>query len=118
LSNDVGASLFFVGTKHFGFNHNWIARTEPDERTLLRNPVLQETIDSDIEASKAIPEINYISLMQSLTNSEGVVVTDESGRLISPDRTHLTKYGAIFVGREIILESRLGRILSPLALNE
>lgn len=118
LSNEVGASLFFVGTKHFGFNHNWIARTGPDERTLLRNPVLQATMASDIKASNAIPQINYISLMQPLTNSEGVIVTDEFGRLISPDREHLTKYGAIFIGREIVLESRLGRVLDTFVLNE
>ncbi|MDC1246918.1 acyltransferase [Amylibacter sp.] len=118
LSSEVGASLFLVGTKQFGFNHNWIARTEPDERKLLRNPVLQETMDSDIEASNAIPSTNYISLMQTLNNNEGVIVTDEFGRLISPDRAHLTRYGAIFIGREIILESQLGKILQPLILDE
>jgi len=118
LSSKVGASLFFVGTKQFGVNLNWIARTEPDERKLLRNPVLQETMDSDIEASNAIPSTNYISLMQTLNNNEGVIVTDEFGRLISPDRTHLTRYGAIYIGREIILESQLGKILQPLILDE
>ena len=118
LSSEVGASLFLVGTKQFGFNHNWIARTEPDERKLLRNPVLQKTMDSDIEASNAIPSTNYISLMQTLNNNEGVIVTDEFGRLISPDRDHLTRYGAIFIGREIVLESQLGKILQPLILDE
>jgi hypothetical protein len=40
FASEVGASLFFVGTKQFGFNNNWIARTELNERKLLRNPAL------------------------------------------------------------------------------
>ena len=50
---------------------------------------------------------NYISIMGPLTNEEGVLVTDEFERLISSDRAHLTKYGAILFGRDIILKSPL-----------
>jgi hypothetical protein len=67
---------------------------------------------------EVIPSTNYISLMQPLTNNNGVIVTDELGRLISPDRAHLTRYGAIYIGREIVMMSRLGMNLQPLALNE
>ena len=118
LSEEVDASLFFVGTKHFGFNHNWIARVDRNERRLLRNPVLEETMEADMNASKVIPSENYISLMRALTNSDGVIVTDEFGRLFSPDRAHLTRYGAIYIGREIVMMSRLGMTLRHLALNE
>ena len=83
LSNEVGASLFFIGTKQFGFNHNWIARTELNKRQMLRNPVLQKTMIADLKASEVIPSMNYISIMQPLTNDEGVLITDELGRLIS-----------------------------------
>jgi hypothetical protein len=75
-------------------------------------------MESDMNASEVIPPENYISLMQSLTNNEGVIVTDELGRLISPDRAHLTRYGAIYSGREIVMMSRLGITLRHLALNE
>jgi peptidoglycan/LPS O-acetylase OafA/YrhL len=118
ISEEVDASLFFVGTKQFGFNHNWIARVNRNERQFLRNPVLEDTMEADMNASEVIPPENYISLMQSLTNNEGVIVTDELGRLISPDREHLTRYGAIYLGREIVLKSRLGIALQHLALNE
>lgn len=118
FASEVGASLFFVGTKQFGFNNNWIARTELNERKLLRNPALQDITDQDKNASEVIPSTNYISLMQPLTNNNGVIVTDELGRLISPDRAHLTRYGAIYIGREIILQSQLGKALSKFALDE
>ncbi len=118
FASEVGASLFFVGTKQFGFNNNWIARTELNERKLLRNPALQDITDEDKNASEVISSTNYISLMQPLTNNNGVIVTDELGRLISPDRAHLTRYGAIYIGREIILQSQLGKALRKFALDE
>ena len=73
---------------------------------------------ADLKASEVIPSMNYISIMQPLTNDEGVLITDELGRLISSDRVHLTRYGAIYIGREIILRSELGKALASLKLNE
>ena len=112
FSNERKSQIFFVGTKQFGFNHNWIARTGMDTRELLRNPVLSSTQDIDLRASEIIPVANYISIMQPLTNDDGVLVTDELGRLISPDREHLTKYGAIYIGREVVKVSALNDLLS------
>ena len=86
--------------------------------TVEQARTIVETMEADMNASKVIPSENYISLMQSLTNSDGVILTDELGRLLSPDRAHLTRYGAIYVGREIVMMSRLGKTLQHLALNE
>lgn len=105
------SEIFFVGNKHFGYNLNWIARADINDRRLLRNPVMPHEIDVDQKASELIPPKNYISIMQPLTNKKGVLVTDESGRLISPDRLHLTKYGAMYIGKKVILRSPLGQAL-------
>ena len=110
-SYEQNSKIFFVGKKQFGYNLNWIAQTDLSERQLLRNPVIQDDLNADVRVSEVIPSENYISIMQPLTNNEGVLVTDEMGRLISSDRTHLTKYGAIYIGREIVLTSALGNIL-------
>jgi hypothetical protein len=118
LSNKSGARIFFVGTKQFGLNLNWIVRTELNEKKLLRNPVLQETINADKRVAKVIPPKNYISIMRPLSNSEGVIVTDQLGRLISPDRIHLTRYGAIYIGKQIILKSELGKALDAFAIHD
>jgi len=107
FSYERKSEIFFIGTKQFGFNLNWIARTDLSERKLLRNPVMLDTQKADFKASEVIPAANYISIMQPLTNGKGVLVTDNLGRLISPDREHLTKYGAIYIGREIIRKSAL-----------
>ena len=115
FTEEKGANTFFIGIKQFGFNLNWIARTNNDERAFLRNPVLEETMESDMSAYESIPNDNYISIMRPLTNGEGVLVTDEFGRLISTDRRHLTKYGAILVGRDIISRSLLHPLLTASA---
>ena len=106
-----------MGNKQFGYNQNWITGTDPNNRKLLRNPVLISTMNSDKIASKVIPSAHYISIMQLLTNNEGVLVTDELGRLVIPDRAHLTKYGAIYIGREIVMNSILGSVWGLLKIN-
>ncbi|MEO1987083.1 MAG: hypothetical protein ABGX47_10600 [Martelella sp.] len=104
-------TIFFIGTKQFGYNLNWIARTDSGERGLLRNPILLNTQRQDLNSSELIPPENYISIVKPLTNEDGILVTDDSGRLISPDREHLTKYGAIYIGNEIIKKSPLDILL-------
>lgn len=113
FTEERGASTFFIGSKHFGFNHNWIARTDISNRAFLRNPVMLEIINEDKSASSFIPSKNYISIMKHLTNDDGVLITDGFGRLISGDRRHLTKYGAILIGREIISNSLLDGLVTP-----
>lgn len=105
--------VYFIGTKHFGYNLNWIARIDRDKRGLLRNELLTETIEAESLTQRIIPPGNFISLLDGLANENNeVLVTDEIGRLISGDRVHLTRYGAIFVGREIFLPSGLTSYLS------
>lgn len=118
FTEEIGAKAFFIGTKQFGFNHNWIARVGREERALLRNPVLDETMKADRKAKEFLPSDNYISLMQPLTNEDGVLVTDELGRLISPDRAHLTKYGAILIGRDVVSKSLLHSLLAKPSISD
>lgn len=112
LSDDSDNNVFFIGTKHFGYNLNWIARVDKDQRSLLRNELLLETINSDLLTKAHIPQKNYISILDGISNEDGVVVTDEIGRLISGDRTHLTRYGAEFIGKEVMLPSSITSLLT------
>lgn len=107
-SNLVDTKVYYIGTKNFGYNLNWIARVDAEKRALLRNKLSPETLSAEALARQSIPQNNYISLLEGLANENGeILVTDEIGRLISGDRAHLTRYGAIFVGREIFLPSAL-----------
>jgi hypothetical protein len=109
---EMGKQIFLIGEKQFGYNLNWIARIPNDKRMLLRNPVLKDVLEADYKASSLLPSSNYISLMGPLTDAEGVLVTDETGRLLTSDRYHLTKYGAIYLGKNAISMSALHPLLS------
>lgn len=99
--------VFYIGPKHFGFNLNWTIRVRSDQRQLLRNTLLTETIEQEAFAKSQVPEQNYISILDEISNEEGILITDSFGRLISGDRTHLTKHGAILVGDVVLRPSPL-----------
>ena len=64
---------------------------------------LKEAVNSDR---------NFISILDSLRTDNMIMITDQSGNLISDDRDHLTLSGAKFVGSRILPTSRLGRALT------
>lgn len=105
-----GADIFVIGTKHFGSNLNWIARVDRDERALLRNPLMEDTIRIEATASAAIPSEHYISIMDVISNEEGVVITDEEGQFLSGDRTHLTRFGASYIAEHVFKKSKLSEV--------
>jgi hypothetical protein len=66
----------------------------------------------------AIPSNHYISLLAGTVKDGNIPITDERGYLITTDRAHLTKFGAIFFGRKVLLPSRYGNILIEAALRK
>jgi len=108
-SNEINNQVLFIGSKHFGYNLNWITRIEKKNRALLRNQLSKEIIKAEELAKNAIPKKNYISIIDVLADeSNSIIVTDNQGRLISSDRVHLTRYGAIYVGENLtILPSKV-----------
>jgi hypothetical protein len=103
--------LFYVGTKDFGYNENWIVRLEPRDRSNQWNRVRSDVLELDAKASRIVPRDNYISLMKPVVRDGYIPITDADGRLISIDRIHLTKYGAILFGQRVLLGSRYGEIM-------
>lgn len=105
--------VVFIGSKHFGYNLDWITRIDRDKRGLLRNPLLDGVLHSEENVKRLqLPSLNYISIIHALCDGNGdILITDELGRLISPDRVHLTKYGAIYIGQHVFLSSILSDLL-------
>jgi hypothetical protein len=103
--------LFYVGTKDFGYNENWIMRLDPKDWANQWNRVSSESLDMDAELSRIVPKDNYISLMKPIVRDGYIPITDADGHLISIDREHVTKFGAIFFGQKVLLESRYGEIM-------
>jgi hypothetical protein len=61
--------------------------------------------------SQIVPIDNYISLMKPTVRNGYIPITDADGRLLSIDRAHITKYGAMFFGQKVLLGSRYGEIM-------
>ena len=101
-SNKIYNKLYFVGNKNFGNNLNWIVRIQKKKRSLLRNKLSKETLETEELLKSMIPTNNYISILHILIDeNNSILITDNQGRLISPDRDHLTRYGAIYVGENL-----------------
>jgi peptidoglycan/LPS O-acetylase OafA/YrhL len=103
--------LFYVGTKNFGYNENWIMRLKPKDRANQWNRVLSDSLGLEAEESRIIPRGNYISLMQPILWNGYIPITDADGRLLSIDGAHFTKFGAIFFGERVLPKSRYGEIM-------
>jgi peptidoglycan/LPS O-acetylase OafA/YrhL len=95
--------LYFVGSKDFGFNLNWLRWLDRDEWRNRYNPLNEHFILADEEMSTNIPNPHYISLLKPvLEDSHKVPITDDAGRLLSTDRKHLTRFGAIYFGNQAV----------------
>ena len=108
----LNKNIFYVGSKYFGYNLNWLIRLNIDERRNQFNPLLPETSEQEKLLSNMVPIKNYISLLAPIIKNDYIPITDESGRLISVDRRHLTKFGAIYIGQRALLKSKYGIILN------
>lgn len=103
-------NIFYVGTKDFGYNLNWIIRLAASDRCNKYNVVSESVINADLEMAKAVPLGNYISLLAPVLVSNAVPITDERGQLLSTDRSHLTKYGAIYFGDKAVKSTSYSEI--------
>jgi peptidoglycan/LPS O-acetylase OafA/YrhL len=105
-----GKDIFYIGTKYFGYNLNWVIRLDEEEKANRYNTITDSIIKSDMEMEATIPAENYISLLKPILVENTVPITDELGRMISTDRVHLTKYGAIYLGKKAIIGSKYADI--------
>lgn len=108
-----GKRIFYVGTKHFGYNMNWIVRLPADRRANLTNPLLAETIAQEQAMATLIPPANYLSILDRLASDGRVPITDAAGRILSLDRYHLTRAGAVRVAAALADSPLREAILQP-----
>lgn len=111
ISSDIafaegrGKAIFYVGTKDFGYNLNWIILLEKDARANQYNAIPSLTTELEKRMASIIPAENFISLLKPTLVEGKIPITDEFGRMLSTDRAHLTKYGAIFFGQKAVAGS-------------
>lgn len=97
IVTESGGRIVYVGTKHFGYNLNWIMRVPAEQRTNLSNALLHETLLHERKMAAVVPKVHYLSVLDAIMVGERVPITDAQGQLLSPDRTHLTRAGARLV---------------------
>jgi peptidoglycan/LPS O-acetylase OafA/YrhL len=118
FERDNKKTIFYIGTKNFGYNLNWLIRLDRVQRANKMNLIPQEIVLHEKETMDMVPVRSFISLLGPISKAGRIPITDGSGRLLSTDRAHLTKYGAKYFGEHAVLNSAYGRILSTATENE
>ncbi|QPI73942.1 acyltransferase family protein [Sphingobium sp. Cam5-1] len=105
-----GKHLFYFGSKNFGTNISWIMRT--DSRANLHNRPDMHNMHMIDEMRALVPDDRYVPVMERIMKDGRVPFTDAAGNLLSNDTRHLTKAGAIYVGKAVFEDLRLKDALS------
>tara|TARA_B100000963_G_scaffold357287_1_gene379096 strand:- start:1005 stop:2768 length:1764 start_codon:yes stop_codon:yes gene_type:complete len=111
LLNEVDKDIYFLGTKQFGYNLNWVINVDQKDRSLLKNKILPYALEKEKELMSYVPVENFISLIDGLSTENEIFITDMEGNLISDDRSHLTLSGAKFLGEKIFKNHPLAQQL-------
>lgn len=107
-----GARVFFLGTKFFGWNENWVMRVPEGERSGLMNDVTAYGLEEkDKTLASQVRSDQFVALINPVMVNGKMPITDEKGRLLSTDRAHVTRYGAIYLGEKAIKTTELGFLL-------
>ncbi|MBP8233081.1 acyltransferase [Rhizorhabdus sp.] len=106
-----GRQILFFGTKSFGTNINWLATVPRAHRTLLLNRPDPAVMRHEGLIVQRVPADHYVSLMRPIMIGGKVPFTDEQGRLLSGDTTHLTRAGARYLARYLRADPKLRRAL-------
>lgn len=112
FSRKHNKEIFYIGSKQFGYNLNWLIRLKRNQLPNQCNQLLPKMADEENRMAAMVPSANYISLLAPTVRDNCIPITDENGFLISTDRDHITKFGAIFFGRNVLMHSRYGDILA------
>lgn len=94
--------VIVFGTKNFGANINPFIRVPMDQRGGVRSAAVQEFVVLNEDLRGRLPQGQYIDIM-SLFGEDGrhLAVFDENGNPLTPDRAHLTRYGAVALARKL-----------------
>jgi hypothetical protein len=105
-AEQYGKQIYFVGSKDFGYNLNWLIWESPEARESRYNSISSGLVTADRVLAASIPAPHYISLIEPvLRDGHEMPITDSAGRMLSTDRKHLTKFGAIYFGDRVLRSS-------------
>jgi len=98
-----GQEVFVVGTKSFGEVHvRSLLKLDESERVALRQSPSRNAVAMNARLGQIVPKAQFIDMLGALCD-EGrrCPLFNRDGELLSFDGTHLTRAGAVFVGKAI-----------------
>jgi peptidoglycan/LPS O-acetylase OafA/YrhL len=114
LSHNSNKKFYYVGTKNFGFNNNFVLNKTFNQSPKYSVKVNQSNILAN-ELEKSIWKDHYIDILDVLLDKENKVsIFTSNGEFISFDTEHLTKEGAKYIGNKIFKKTRLKNIMSEI----
>lgn len=112
IAQAAGKAVYYVGGKHFGYNLNWLARLSAQERALQTNAVIPVAWEEGEALRAAVPASHFLPIYQRVMLQERrMPVADAAGRMLSPDRVHLTQDGAVYVGQRVLWDTAYEQVL-------
>jgi peptidoglycan/LPS O-acetylase OafA/YrhL len=97
--------IVFVGPRDFGDNLNPFARLPLDRRAGARATMSDATISASERWRARIPVEIYVDVVRRLSaDGRTVPIFDDSGRMLSEDRKHVTRPGALYVGKRVFAD--------------
>ena len=97
----LGVPLFLAGPKHFGENLNPLVRYSPERRAETRLKIPPAPLSINDKQIDLLGE-RYINLVPVLSEDGRTTrVADARGVLLTTDRVHLSRAGAVFVAGEL-----------------
>jgi peptidoglycan/LPS O-acetylase OafA/YrhL len=105
------ARIVMIGTKGFGYNNNAVMLLPEEIRYSYRVRPQAGLIEADQAARRAFADIDYVSILDLITDGESrVPVFTPERRFISQDRKHLTSAGAHYLGSLLFRQPALARM--------
>ena len=113
LHDATPAQVIVLGTKSFGWSNNAPLMLSPAARLAWRPLPLNRAVEINAAAKRALTGETYVDMLAMLTDANGrVPLFTPDGKLISWDRQHLTRPGAVFIG-EILFRDPAFASLPP-----
>lgn len=110
LDEHSNGNYYYVGTKNFGSNNNFIRHHDWEKTKNYMVEINKSNLCAD-QIEKKIFDDKYISLLDLLRDGDKIRLFTNDHKFISFDTEHITKDGAVFLGKKFLQSTELKKII-------